>query len=533
MGARYHRLAVVNRMQRKFQLLKRARFSPCMRQSSRNGGKNHVLYPPLFLKWRSIPATCRRSPISESPISESPIFWEILLQLIDEGQIVPVVGRDLLTLKDERGTTLLYPYLAEKLAATLEVPADNLPKGEELNEVACRYISRGDRIEDIYPALKTVAARAEANLAIPGPLLKLAEICPLRLFVSTTFDSFLARALNQVRYGGKPMTNILACSPTELLDLPRELKSSRELTEADRPFVFHLMGRLSATPAYAVTQEDFVEFFHALQSDTHRPARLFDELSRQSLLILGCRFGGWLTRFLMRMSKGQRLSAGGKHDYVADSGVSSDDNFVVFLRNFSRATKVYRSGDVLEFVDELHKRWKELHPATMTNAAPIPLTPAPVSQLQEGAVFLSYASEDRAAVQKIRTALEAAGVDVFFDRDALHVGDDWEAKLRRGIRQCSLFVPVISRQTLNPERRFFRVEWNLAVKEAGMASFSLEEMFLLPIVIDDTTPEQADVPAKFRDIQWNSLPGGETTPEFVYQVQKLYRKYQKSRAAAV
>jgi len=290
------------------------------------------------------------------------------------------------------------------------------------------------------------------------------------------------------------------------------------------------MGRLSATPVYAVTQEDTVEFFHSLQSETRRPPRLFDELNRQSLLILGCRLVGWLTRFLMRMSKGQRLSAGGKNDYVADIGVSSDDGLVLFLRNFSRATKVYRSGGVLDFVNELHHRWMELHPAVSPGAI-APTVQSPASKPAEsGAVFLSYASEDRASAEKIKNALEAAGVDVFFDRDQLQSGDNWEAKLRRSIRQCSLFVPVISRQTLAPGRRFFRVEWNLDVDEAQMASFSDEEAFLLPVVIDDMKVDEADVPAKFRSIQWQSLPAGHPTTEFVSRIQQLYRTYQKSRA---
>jgi hypothetical protein len=466
----------------------------------------------------------------EVPISESAIFWEILIQLIVEGQVIPVVGRDLLTLSDAGVQKLLYPYLAEKLAASLGVSPENLPDGEELNEVACRYITEGNQVEDIYPALKTVASRVEAALQVPEPLLKLAAIRPFRLFVTTTFDSFLSRALNQVRFGGNAMTRIVAHSPTELQDLPRDLKSSRDLTDADAPFVYHLMGKLSATPVYAVTQEDFVEFFHSLQSETHRPPRLFDELNHQSLLILGCRFGGWLTRFLMRMSKGQRLSAGGKNDYVADIGVSSDDNLVLFLRNFSRATKVYSSGGVLDFVNELHRRWMESHPVT-SPAAVDPLIHASGSEQGEvGAVFLSYASEDRVSAEKIKNALEAAGVDIFFDREDLQLGNDWEVKLRRSIRQCSLFVPVISRRTLAPGRRFFRVEWNLAVDEAQMASFSDQEAFLLPVVIDDMTIQEADVPAKFRSIQWQSLPAGQPTPEFVSRVQKLYRRYQKSRA---
>jgi hypothetical protein len=466
----------------------------------------------------------------EGPINESAIFWEILIQLIEEGHVIPLVGRDLLIVNDASGPKLFYPYLAEKLAISLGVSPENLPDDEELNEVACRYITQGNRVEDIYPALKTVASRAEAALQVPEPLLKLAAIRPLRFFVTTTFDSFLSRALNQVRFGGDAVTRFVAHSPTEVQDLPRDLKRARDLTDADPPFVYHLMGKLSATPAYAVTQEDLVEFFHSLQSETHRPPRLFDELNRQSMLMLGCRFGGWLTRFLMRMSKGQRLSVGGKNDYVADTGVNSDANLVLFLSNFSRATKVYQSGGVLDFVNELHQRWMDLHPIALPSTDALLIHDSGLQKANTGAVFLSYASEDKVSAEKIKVALETAGVDVFFDRDDLQLGNDWEGKLRRSIRQCSLFVPLISRRTQVPGRRFFRVEWNLAVDEAQMASFSDEEAFLLPVVIDDITPSEADVPSKFRSIQWQPLPAGQPTPVFVSRVQQLYRRYQKSRA---
>jgi hypothetical protein len=230
----------------------------------------------------------------------------------------------------------------------------------------------------------------------------------------------------------------------------------------------------------------------------------------------------------MRMPKRQRLSAGGKSDYVVDTEVSNDGNQVLFLKNFSRATKIYRSGGVLEFVRELHGRWRERHP----EGTEIVATPADslLPQLNPGAVFLSYASDDAEAAEKLKTGLEGAGVEVFFDREQLEPGNDWEAKLRRNVHQCSLFLPIISRQTLTSERRFFRVEWNLALEEAQKASFSDDEAFLLPVVIDDTKIDDPAIPTRFRAAQWKSLPGGQPTPDFVSRVQQLYRKYQKSRA---
>ncbi len=46
------------------------------------------------------------------------------------------------------------------------------------------------------------------------------------------------------------------------------------------------------------------------------------------------------------------------------------------------------------------------------------------------AVFLSYASQDVAAALRICAALRAAGVEVWFDQDALVGGDAWDAKIR-------------------------------------------------------------------------------------------------------
>ena len=459
-------------------------------------------------------------------MAEPDIFWDQLIGLIEEERVVPVVGQDLLRTPNPGGRDLFYPILAARLAEYLNLPADSLPEGGELHEVACRYLAvRNNLVEDIYPALKKVETTAE-TLPIPQPLLQLAAIHPFKLFVTTTFDSFLQRALDQVRYEGTPRTRVLAYSGAELQDLPADLKS------VTTPIVYHLLGRVSAVPSYAVTQEDVVEFFHALQSENRRPQLLFDELKGKSLLILGNRFSGWLARFFIRMAKRERLSVGGKTDYVVDPAVSGDDNLVLFLKNFSRGTKVFSAGGSVEFVNELHRRWLDAHPDPTGPQATVDSSPQTgASDTGAGAVFLSYASEDRPIVEKIKNALEAVGVEVFFDQEDLHPGVDWERTLRKSIPQSSLFVPVISHHTLTSRRRFFVMEWNLALMEAQKVPVS--EIFLLPVVIDDTKPDAKEIPEQFRAVQWQALQGGRPTSEFVGRVLQLYRKYQKSLAGIV
>ena len=157
-------------------------------------------------------------------IAESSIFWDTLLQLIEEGKVVPIAGQDLLIVDTPVGPKLLYTYLAEQLADYLGVSAENLSLGSELNDVAYRFLAQSNQVEDIYPALKAVASKAEA-LPVPEPLLQLADIRPLQLFVTTTFDSFLTRAINQKRFGGNLKTKVFAYSPTEATDLPGDMKS--------------------------------------------------------------------------------------------------------------------------------------------------------------------------------------------------------------------------------------------------------------------------------------------------------------------
>ena len=74
------------------------------------------------------------------------------------------------------------------------------------------------------------------------------------------------------------------------------------------------------------------------------------------------------------------------------------------------------------------------------------------------AVFLSYASQDAEAAQKICETLRAAGIEVWFDQSELRGGDAWDASIRRQIKTCALFLPVISHTTHTRGEGYFRLE---------------------------------------------------------------------------
>ena len=122
-------------------------------------------------------------------------------------------------------------------------------------------------------------------------------------------------------------------------------------------------------------------------------------------------------------------------------------------------------------------------------------------------VFLSYASADREAARALRDALKPLGLEVWYDESELGGGEAWDQKIRRQIRECDYFMPLISSQTEARAEGYFRREWRLAVERTlDMAD---DHAFLLPVVLDDTSQSGARVPEKFLSIQWVRVPGGQ------------------------
>jgi TolB-like protein/Tfp pilus assembly protein PilF len=144
------------------------------------------------------------------------------------------------------------------------------------------------------------------------------------------------------------------------------------------------------------------------------------------------------------------------------------------------------------------------------------------------AVFLSYAAEDADTARRICATLRAGGIEVWFDQSELRGGDVWDQKIRREIRECALFIPVISANTEARLEGYFRREWKLAAgRTHDMAD---DKPFLVPVVIDGTKDQDAHVPEQFRAVQWTELTGGDVSPVFVERIKRLLAPAQ-SRAS--
>ena len=437
--------------------------------------------------------------------------WDDLVNFIEEKRVIPIVGPELLHVETESGSRLLYDWMAEKLAAKLGVDTAQLPEGYTLNDVVCWFLSTHGRREDTYTRMRSILR--EATFAPPLALRQLAQITDFDLFVTTTFDPLLEQAVNAERFGGAQSTEVVAYAPNRVADLPAE----RE--HLQRPVVYHMFGRCSASPTYVISDEDTLEFVCALQSEHLTPEKLFHELEHSHLLIIGSNFSNWLARMFLRMAKRRRLSdPRDVGEVLADDHTERDVRLVKFLQQVSVRTRVFAGAE--QFVAELHRRWTaRRRPAeVLPIGAPQRFLP-PEREMPDNAVFISYAREDLAAVQRLKAGLDAAGIRTWFDLERLEGGDDYDRKIQRNIARCSYFIPVVSASTDSRLEGYFRREWSYAMDRArNMAD---EAIFILPVCVDDTDQGAARVPEKFKALHFSRLPGGEPAPGFVQRLREL------------
>ena len=467
-------------------------------------------------------------------------FWDDLLAHIEERRVIPVLGQELLKITEQGREVRLYRALAERLLEKYGLKAaSGAVEGEvgetevvlrpylELNDAVSALARRGKRIQDLYRPINDLLRNLLGlQPTIPVGLRLLAGIRDFDLFVTTTCDNLLARALDEERGGGAPFTDQILYAP----NLPgNQARDIDEIRSSSYTAVFYLFGRASPSPFYAIHDEDTLEFLYNLQAGRGSlPERLVSEVRSRNLLIIGCAFGDWLNRFFIRLANQVRLSGDRtKKEFLVCNEGTLDASLTLFLERFSQNTQVY-SGDAASFIDELTRRWHERHPVVAEAMPPgIDVEQPPGA----GEIFISYSRTDLPAARTLFAELDqmTAGV-IWFDKSILKPGAEWESAIKGALQRCTLFLPLLSVGTEEREEGFFRGEWNLAAERSKMIQ---GREFIFPVVVDpefDGNPTRYRlVPDEFRKFQFSHAPGGRMNDELRQAISDTIRKLRRRR----
>ena len=434
--------------------------------------------------------------------------WYNLLREIKARKVVPVIGPALVTVTDHGQPIMLNRHLAPGLAKALQL--ENPEQFGSLNEVARAHLLRGGKRDAVYQELRYLFDGLKATPPSPA-LMDLAAITDFELFVSSTPDPLLARALEQSRPGFRVDRNLLAFHPNEPQDLPDVLPGS---------LLYYILGNYNTYPDFAVWEEDYMEFICGLEEARDNLKNLFRTLKNRFLLLLGSPSEDWIVRFFLRVARQQRLSDRHQRDYLADVLADLGEPMIFFFDRVIGATRII-PGEPGIFVQELARRWRQ-GPSSPADSAEELLRRMP-EEMPPGAVFISYSSEDLAAASALAYGLATAGVPVWLDKQRLRVGDNFERSLEHAVKDgCSFFISLISAATEADASRYFHKEraWAANRQVDGF-------VFYLPVIIDDTAAPKLE-PACFGKIHREHLKGGKISREFAQRVLRLVEEYRQS-----
>lgn len=476
--------------------------------------------------------------LSEPGIEE---FWDDLLAFLDDGKVIAVVGPELLTVLDQGREVGLYRALAERLLAKYGlIPANDvdacptdasvvLRPHQELNDAVCALAQRGKRIQDLYrPINDLLRAILGPQPIIPRPLRELARISAFDLFVATTFDDLLARALDEERGGGTQAAERVVYTPNLSGEQVRDIP---ELRPSNYCAVFSLFGRASVSQSFVIHEEDTLEFIYSLQTGRgNLPTRMLVELQTRHLLLIGCNFPDWLSRFFIRLSNEVRLSRDdrSKREFLVGHETSCETGLTMFLERFSRNSRVF-PGDAASFVGELARRWAERHPAATQAAEAAP--DAIRIPAGGGEIFISYSRTDLPAALTLFNELKELGAGVlWFDKSLLKPGVEWNPEIMGAIKRCALFLPLVSSTTEARKEGYFRLEWDEAAKRSRMIQ---GKKFIFPVVVDaefdGNQGRYALVPEEFGKFQYGHAPGGRMSEELRRAITEGIRDLERMR----
>lgn len=414
--------------------------------------------------------------------------WEPLTDSLIAGNIIPVIGNDLIQVKHDDTFIPLHRYISQKLTQKLNIQYTGQGIGDL--DLACPN-------ENVLNSAKNILNNIDKESLHLDLLEKLTEVDTFNFFISTTLDGLLVKTLCKSR----------SLNPFQVKVIDYSLKNQLRLTskKGNDPLVtvFNVLGGFENINEAACDDEKMLEHFFSLANKNHINRKLvcdlLDKINGKILLFIGCDFPDWFMRFIIRIISNERYSERQFSDYIVWDTVDKDSEGYKFLSRFKKnifPPEGCSQGNVERFIRELHEKWLDAQ-----KNLPIHY---------EGTVFLSYNSPDAAVAKRLKKILRAEGIrHVWFDKEDLKIGKH-EPQIREEIRNCKVFIPLISNHALSvspTNESYFRdKEWKYIEGRLEYDENKERNFLLFPIVIDDTAHNDSRIPKFMRDFVIRHFP---------------------------
>ncbi len=403
-------------------------------------------------------------------LNEEDAEWDTFIDQIIQGNVIPVIGPEILCDKGNPHKTILN-YFAKKFNISSPI--------ESFSELIYhKNFTKHNQKDYIYSYINQILSRSRFT---PSKLLyDLLSIKQFPFVITTSFTSIVENVMQEI-WGSKLKIMHFNNNPIENQDI-------RDDIDLHAPTVYYMFGKAGdSAHRYVVTDIDMLDFCSSWIADTEgRPSNLVSSLRNKYLLMIGNSYSDWLFRFIWYSL---RKSGSG-------SGMYACENIEDDLSRFLQRNQTLLRRPPQETIDTMRTRLNEKlnerrHDIDMK-----------FNTVGYGAdVFISYSRRDDAIAKKLYDILTEQGINVWFDRNNITAGGKFLEEICQGVRTAKYFIPILSSniEREKNEQHVYRTEWD----EAIQTNIRYGRTYIIPISEKGLNFYQASIPERLR--QHNAL----------------------------
>lgn len=398
--------------------------------------------------------------------------WEMLIDQIVQGNVIPVIGDDILMEEDLR------KRIIDRLSNLNGITSNPTTFSELV------YDEKFKNRDNIYFLLSRFCTDNADKLKPSKLLERLLRIRYFPFVITTSFFPVVENAMKEIWVGRKVKTMVFSNNPATT----RERDEGDIGNEGDLSFptVYYMFGKAcDSAHRYVVTDTDMLAFCSAWLSSESRPPVLSSVLKDKYLLVIGNSYPDWLFRFIwysMNLTDNTRDPFSRMQGMMVNEKL--DDSLIQFLNRIDTFTQ----KDPKHVVDTIEAKLKQKSQETEKQRFDKPAKGCDV--------FISYSRSDSIVAEALYNALKDRGLNVWYDKAKLKIGSDWLEQIEQSIETARLFVPILS-NNIEKERQVFHVyrqEWNIADKRSG----GFGRRYIMPLASSDLDFYSADIPKSFK-----------------------------------
>ena len=392
-------------------------------------------------------------------------LWDKLIQQIIDGNVIPVIGADLLIDSNSNLHKVIMDWMAKSLGVKKQVSS--------FSELiyAPEYKNKFKLLDTIYYQVDKVLTTGRWQYS--ERLRRLLSIRQFPFVITTSFTPVVEQAMQDI-WGDELKIMKFSNNPAENSDIKNE-------ADLRKPTIYYMFGKVGAgAHKYVLTDIDLLDFVSSWLSNDNkaRPKNLCNELKDKYLLMLGNTYSDWLFRFIWYSMRKPDLS----HGMLAYDTL--DESLINFLERTETFTKQNTSDVIDQILVRLEKRLKETESTKFKQ---------PEENMD---VFISYSRRDSEMADQLYEALTAQGKRVWYDKENLTAGGRFMDEIRKAIRTAKYFVPILTANIEDEKNdsHVYRNEWDTAIEVA----ISMGRTYIIPLAEQNFDFYRAAIPERMQ-----------------------------------